>query len=362
MLKTKKQKKYLAAILTVSIMVAMYGVMPSADIAVAVDAIEDAKDTISDSDSEMTATHTFNFKTNATTTATGYWRITFPEYFTGISDTNTTCGYGDANFTASSTGQLVDCAVTADEVGTTTQVVITGVGNPATTSTYYIEIGNYNASDELLEQVTVAVVIVDDVLMTAKVDSSLTFEVSGTSTDGIVGGIHCSNASTATTTPFGTLETGATSTVCQTLNVTTNADDGYTVTVEQDDELTSDSLSNINSFNNSPNETGSTTPEAWVSPTNTLDAYHTYGHMGLHTDDSNLETGTTYDDFDTAGATLFAGLNTTDPMPVMHHNGPSNGVAQNSGEAHLVYQVEIGSLQEAGDYENRLTYICTPTF
>ncbi|MCK5510367.1 hypothetical protein KAI65_02390 [Candidatus Parcubacteria bacterium] len=362
MLKTKKQKKYLAGLLVISIMIAMYGFIPSPDIAGAVDAIEDAKDTITDSDASMTATHTFNFKTNATTTATGYWRITFPEYFTGISDGNAECAYGDGNFVASSTGQLLDCAVTGDQVGTTTQVVITGVGNPATTSTYYIEIENYNASDVLLERVRVAVVIVDDVLMTAKVDSSLTFAVSGTSTAGVVGGIHCANASTATNTPFGTLAVGATSTVCQTLNVTTNADDGYTVTVEQDDELTSDSLSNINSFNNSPNETGSTTPEDWVSPTNTLDAYHTYGHMGLHSDDSDLETGTSYEDFDTAGATLFAGLNTTDPMPVMHHDGPSNGVAQNSGEAHLIYQVEIGSLQEAGDYENTLTYICTPTF
>lgn len=361
MLKTKKQKKYLAGLLVISIMIAMYGFIPSTDIAGAVDAIEDAKDTISDSDVSMTATHTFNFKTNATTTEDGYWRVTFPEYFTGIDSGNAECAYGDANFTASSTGQLLDCAVTGDQIGTTTQIVITGVGNPATTSTYYIEIENYNASDELLERVRVAVVIVDDVLMTAKVDSSLTFAVSGTSTAGIVGGIACSNASTATNTPFGTLAVGATSTVCQTLNVTTNADDGYTVTVEQDDELTSDSLSNINSFNNSPDETGSTTPKAWVSPTNTLDAYHTYGHMGLHSDDSNLESAYALMDFDDGG-TLFAGLNTTDPLQVMHHAGPSNGVAQNSGEAHLVYQVEIGSLQEAGDYENRLTYICTPTF
>ena len=362
MLKTKKQKKYLASILVISIMIAAYGVIPGTNMVAAVDAIEDAKDTISDSDVSMVATHTFNFKTNATTTAGGYWRITFPEYFTGISHSNTICDYDNVNFNASSTGQLVDCVAVADETPTTTQIAIATVGNPATTSTYYIEIGNYTPGHVLQERVTVAVVIVDDVLMTAKIDSTLTFQVSGTSTDGMVGGIACSNASTATTTPFGTLTVNATSTVCQTLNVTTNADDGYTVTVEQDDELTSDSLSNINSFNNSPNETGSTTPEAWASPTNTLDVDHTYGHMGLHSNDSDLETDTGYEDFNTAGATLFAGLNTTDPMPIMHHDGPSNGVASSSGEVHLIYQVEVGSLQEAGDYENTLTYICTPTF
>jgi hypothetical protein len=235
--------------------------------------------------------------------------------------------------------------------------------NPMVEGTRYIEITHYNDSDEIMERVTVAVAIIEDVLMTARVLSTLTFTVSGTSTDGVVGGIPCSNESTATTTPFGTLVVNATSTVCQTLNVTTNADDGYTVTVEQDQELTSDSGSNINSFNNSPDGTGSTTAQAWTSPTNILDAYHTYGHMGLHSEDSDLDTlgGYADQDFDNGG-TLFAGLNNSEPLPIMHHDGPSDGTTVDKGTTNVIYQVQIGSLQEAGDYQNTLTYICTPTF
>ena len=367
MLKTKKQKKYLAIILTISMMVAMYSVMPSTDIAGAVDAIENASDTISDSDVSVTANHTFDFTTGTTTAINGYIEVVFPAEFGTSSLSNTTCPDAGSNWTeALSNGdRTLRCtAVDAENAAGTEQIAINSVTNPDSEATRYIEISHYDSSDILLERVTVAVAIIEDILMTAKVDSSLTFAVSGTSTAGVVGGIPCENASTATNTPFGTLEVGATSTVCQTLNVTTNADDGYTVTVEQDDELTSDSLSNINSFNNSPDNTGLTTPEAWTVPTNQLDQYHTFGHMGLHTDDSDLEDfDTGYDDFDNGETeTWFAGLNSTDPMPIMHHDGPSNGIAQDSGEAHLIYQVEVGSLPEAGDYENTLTYICTPTF
>ena len=129
--------------------------------------------------------------------------------------------------------------------------------------------------------------------------------------------------------------------------------------------LTSDSNSNINSFNNSPDGTGSTTAETWVTPRNELDQYHTYGHMGLTSDDADLNSLGTYNSFaptDTDGITQYVGLNNTDPMPIMHHDGPSDGTTQNVGLSHIAYSVEIGSLQEAGDYENTLTYIATPTY
>ncbi|MCK4539741.1 hypothetical protein KAU09_01140 [Candidatus Parcubacteria bacterium] len=360
MSKIKKQKKYLAGILVVLIMIAMYGFIPLPDNANAVDAISDAKDTISDSDVSKVANHTFDFTTGTSTAVNGYIEVTFPTQFGTSSSANVTCPAGAWTTTLSNGDRTIRCTSnTVEKASGTKQILINSVTNPDSEAARYIEISHYDSGNNILERVSVAVAIIEDILMTARVDSTLTFTISGTSTEGVVDGIPCSNISTATNTPFGTLAVDATSTVCQTLNVTTNADDGYTVTVEQDDELTSDSDSNINSFNNSPNETGSTTPEAWVSPTNTLDAYHTYGHMGLHTDDSDLNSLGGYDDFST---NLFAGLNTTDPMPVMHHDGPSDGYTYDKGEAHIIYQAEIGSLQEAGDYENTLTYICTPTF
>jgi hypothetical protein len=179
-----------------------------------------------------------------------------------------------------------------------------------------------------------------------------------------VNGVPTTGSTTATAIPFNTLDVSASSTLGQQLKVITNADDGYSVTVEQDHELLSNSGSNINSFDNSQDGTGSTTPHAWNSPTGLLDIYNTYGHMGLTTDDADLSTvsGGGF----AAGADFtsskYAGLNATNTMIIMAHNGPADGSTQNKGLAKVAYSIRITALQEAGDYTNTLTYICTPQY
>jgi len=360
----KKIKKTISALLVLAIVVAIYGFIPRPEIAGAVDSIKDARDLISDSDLGVSANHTITFTTGTSTPIDDYIEFVFPDQFGTMALGNTLCPDGGVGWdeVLSNGDRTLRCTATALRAAGAATTTINNVTNPDSEATRYIEVTHYDVDDNIKERVTVAVAIIEDVLMTARVVSTLTFTVSGTTTDGVVGGIDCSNASTATNTPFGTLVVNATSTVCQTLNVTTNADDGYTVTVFEDDELTSDSGSNINSFNNAFDNTGSTTAAAWVSPQNILDEYYTYGHMGLHSDDADLESfGTGYNNFNNGG-TLFAGLNASNPLPIMHHNGPSDGLTPNKGAANVIYQVQIGSLQEAGDYQNTLTYICTPIF
>ncbi|OGF40971.1 hypothetical protein A2531_04360 [Candidatus Falkowbacteria bacterium RIFOXYD2_FULL_34_120] len=351
-------------------MVIMYGIVPSVPIVNAVDSLTNAKDTISDSDRGAVATHTFNFTTQSTTASGGVWRVIYPAGFTGVGGGSETCGYGGSYFGAASTsGQIIECIATAQVTGaTSSQIIVTGVTNPnpGSATSYAIIIEKY--SDEvasggtLEERVEVRVAILDDVWMTARVSSSLTFTVTGTTTPTLNNGIVCQNpvGTTASTTPFGTLTAGVPVTICQDLSVTSNASDGYTVTVEQSAELTNDGLDTINSFNNSPDGTGSTTAVAWTSPLNLLDQKHTYGHMGLTSDDADLHSyGTGYNNFSTGN---FVGLSDTNPMPVMHHTGPSLGTTPNIGYTTIAYRAEIGSLQEAGDYETQITYICTPIY
>lgn len=350
--KFKKLKKPLIAIIIFS-MIAMYGLASPLRVAQAVDSLTDAKDTISDSDVAATGvTHTIQFTTGTTTPAGGYWRIVFPSDFSNISAANTNC----SGLTASSTGNTVDCVAATAVAATSTKVTITSVNNPSAEGSYKIDIYHYDDSDVLLERVQVRVYIIEDVLMTATVDATLTFTISGLNAGEVVNGVTCNATSTATSTPFGTLSVTASTTVCQQLAVSTNADDGFTVTVEQDQELTSDSGSTINSFDNSPDGTGSTTPHSWAAPAGILDNYNTYGHMGLTSEDSTLSSG------DVFGDALYVGFNGTDPVEVMYHNGPADGSTPDKGITQVAYTVEIMGLQEAGDYENRLTYICTPTY
>jgi hypothetical protein len=166
-----------------------------------------------------------------------------------------------------------------------------------------------------------------------------------------VNGITVTSTSTPTALSFGTLDPNASSTVAHHLTVTTNADSGYAVTIEQGGELSNAAGATINSFNNSEDGVGSTTPQPWEAPHANLDDDWTYGHMGITSDDEQLFTGA-----------QFIGLNSSDPFTVMSHGGPADGTTQSIGSARVAYSVQISALQEAGDYTANLTYICTPTY
>jgi hypothetical protein len=232
--------------------------------------------------------------------------------------------------------------------------------NPATDSStgYDVTITILDEGVTELESTQMRVYILDDVTVTATVDATLTFTVSGLSSGASVNGITTNATAQSATTSFGTLAIdGSSTTLAQRLNVTTNANNGFSVTVQQTDELTNGAGANINSFIDSPDETGSSTnPAAWVSPTGVLGQANTYGHMGLTSSDDDLSWG----GGDPFGTALFAGLNGTEPLEIMYHNSIANGTGE--GQVDVAYGIEINALQEAGDYQTTLTYVCTPTY
>ena len=336
----------------------MYGFLPPLPHANAVSSLADASDLISDSDISATnITHIFNFATITSLIATDYIEVQFPANFTSVEEGNIVCPVG---FNASLVGNYARCTATGALAASSTSITVYGITNPNTANSYSIPIITANSSDTVKDRITVKVSIIDDVTVSAVVNATLTFAIAGKNAGTSVSGVTCSATSTATTTAFGILSTSASSTVCQNLSVITNATDGFVVTVEQNDELTSMSGGNINSFNNAADNTGvSTTTSVWQAPTGILDSYNTYGHMGITSDDADLNSLGGYNDF--TGA-KYSGLNNTDPLVIMHHDGPADGITVSKGATNIAYTAEVTSLQEAGDYENTLTYICTPTY
>lgn len=352
MLKIKRYKAVLVLLLVISLLT-MYGALPKAKAA----SLTDAKDTISDSDLSAVATSTITFTTGLSLAVNQYIRVVFPVQFTGFNINNFTC---PALTTASTTDQTIDCVVDPGETlnpGAYT-VTIGSLINPNAAGPYEIALSTRDENDVVKESISVYVYIIDDVTMTADVESHLTFTIAGLDAGIDVNGVLTTATTTATTTPFGTLPTSASTTVGQLLTVATNADDGFTVTVQQTQELTSAAGSNINSFNNSLDDTGSTTPVDWAPPKGTLDNTYTYGHMGLTADDATLSWG----GGDPFGAEKYAGLNSSDPLEIMYHTGPVSGAGEGEGIARVAYTAEISALQEGGDYSNTLTYICTPQY
>ncbi len=351
-------------------------------------------DVISDSDVSVKANHTVSFQTRSPISASSTMTIDFPDSFSTTSTPafsefdpldfdiasstlelgifakgGCTGGSGPAAFEitsiATSTGTnlftfthcngtdaLATSASTTIKIGThastggagTSQIV-----NAPTTGSYEVAVTAPSG-----DSASTRIAIVDDVTVTARVATNFTFTVSAV-TSGTVNGDATTVIAdtTATTIPFDTVASGTAKMAAHQLAVRTNARNGFTVGVFQDQNLTSGDGADIDSFKDG---NGQFAPAAWTSPVSTVDEENTYGHLGLTSEDSDLNG----DEFGTA---LFAAVGTSTARAVFSHTGPANGITANKGRTTVGYKIEIGDLQEAADdYTNTLTYIATPTF
>jgi hypothetical protein len=227
--------------------------------------------------------------------------------------------------------------------------------NPSSTGSLVIRLGGSNANTG-----DTRVAVLQNVTVTASIDTTFTFTVSGLASGSSLSGQSTTTSTTtsATAIGFGTLLPGVPVLAGQELTVATNAKNGFVVTVQEDQPLTSSTGAYIPLFSNGAT---TTSPIVWTVPTNTLDQPWTYSHIGVITDDSDLstDTGQASDNFT---GTKFAG-NIITPRAIFAHTGPSDGSTQDKGKARVGYEIQIGSLQAAGnDYTNKLTYVATPTF
>lgn len=320
----------------------------------------EVSDTLSDSGPSVTSSHDIKFTipvgsslaNGATTT------ITFPAGFTQVSTTTsgdltvTVNGIPDAISGFSAVGQVISFSGVIASSSDDVRVIIAdgNIVNPAVASTSY-EITVATPSDVGNTRVA----IVDYVTVTANVDTTFNFVVSGLAASTTVNSTSTTGSSTPTALSFGTLAADAVYTLGQQLNVTTNAANGFVVTVQQDGNLQSSTGADIDGF---ADGAYTNTPTAWSTPTEVLLQENTWGHWGLTSDDTNLNGG----EFTSGGGDKWVAASTT-PRQIFSHNGPADGTTQDYGLAKVGYRVQITPLQEAADdYITTLMYIATPTF
>jgi hypothetical protein len=229
--------------------------------------------------------------------------------------------------------------------------------NPSSAGSYRILIGGTQPNSGETRVVALPVIT-----LTASVNTSFTFTVTGLATSTSLFGQYATTTGSTTPTaiPFGTLASttgNGSTTLAQLLNVTTNARNGFVVTVQENQPPTSSTGATIDLFKN-----GATTsiPELWAAPSAQLDVPSTYGHFGVTSDDGDLNS----DEFGNVPGTPSRWAGNIDvPRSVFSHTGPSDGTTQNKGKAIVGYRIQISDLQEAGtDYTNTLIYVATPTF
>ena len=300
----------------------------------------------------------FSIPLNSTLLTGSTSTVTFPAEFTGVNTvvsgdlTVTVNGTPDPIAGFSAVGQVISFSGVAATSTDNVRVIIasTKITNPATSSASY-EITVATPADTGKTRVA----IVNNVIVTAIVATTFNFVVTGQATSTLINSTSTTGATTATTIPFGTIAANSIYTLGQQLSVTTNAINGFVVTVEQDGNLRSSTLADIDGFSNG---TYVNTPTAWSAPTNSLLLENTWGHWGLTSNDTNLNGS----EFTSGGGDKWVAASTT-PRQVFSHTGPADGTTQDYGLAKVAYRVQVSPLQEASDdYTTTLTYIATPTF
>ncbi len=323
----------------------------------------EVSNTLTDSGPSAQSGHFFSFKIPAGSSVAGAndYVITFPSGFTGVNsvvsgDLTVRLNGGSAiaigNFAAGAQTLTFDNVAASSSDVITVELAPGNVTNPATVQSYEFLITVANATND---SGRTRVAIVDYVTVTAVVETSFDFVVSGLATSTTINATSTTGSTTATQIPFGVLNAGTVYTMAQQLNVTTNARNGFVVTVEQDGNLESSTGADIDGFSNG---TYVNTPVAWSAPTNVLLNENTWGHWGLTSNDTDLNAG----EFTSGGGNKWVAASTT-PREVFSHTGPADGTTQDYGLASVGYQVQITPLQEAADdYITTLMYIATPTF
>ncbi len=334
-------------------------------------ALTSVSDTLSDSRPGVGANHTIQYTNGTTTNAGETIQITFDpttSLFGGIGSVVTgdinatgmtvvsTCSAGADRVTLStSTTALTFTVCTGNTVAAGTKTIAVGsnkITNPTSTGSYIIRIAGtqVNSADT-------RVAIVNAVQVTAAVDTTFTFTVTGVATGTTLGnGATTTGGSSSTTINFGTISPNTHNEIAQQLAVSTNASNGFAVTVHEDQDMTSAKGDSIHLF---VDGNATSVPSTWVAPGNVLDSPNTYGHIGITSDDTDLSGGT----FGTSTALYAGSFQSTSTLTVFSHTGPSDGTTQNKGTAKVAYRIEISPLQAAAnDYTNNIIYVATPTF
>jgi hypothetical protein len=213
--------------------------------------------------------------------------------------------------------------------GGVTGQLITGL-SPGTTYTIKVK-ARYSANTESGFSSTASA---------ATVSPSISFSISGVSLGTNLAGVTTTIGTSSTAMSFSTLPVGSSVIAAQTLSVTTNATGGYTTTLFQDGNL----RNSINQIQ--PVSASNASPAAWPSTVTT-------SAFGYHTTAATLCTGT---------LTRFSSNNTYAAVTTTPSEVACSSAAVTAASTSIVYQLQIGNLQQAGNYTNTITYITTAIY
>jgi hypothetical protein len=269
---------------------------------------------------------------------------------------------------------LFECAYTGTgavgtDFGTTYDAfVINDLINPSPSSThtlgqadtYSVIIQQLDSSATVIDQTVTKIGVVDAVKVSASIAPQLTFTIAGINSGVSACGVNTDVTTTALTVPFGGLTIAAFVDAAQKLTVTTNALNGYAVTVAENDQVsrgglvcTSDTPSNTCIADATVAGASHTTSADWTDPTD-----YGFGYsIGAVT--SGVTPAFYYNESSrTFSAKHFADLEHPEVPQVIF----SRGTVASNDQADVCYRIAPAATNVAGNYENYLVYTASATF
>ena len=228
----------------------------------------------------------------------------------------------------------------------------------STADNYSVYVDHLDSSDAVIDQTHTKVGLTEAVRVTATVEPSISFTITGSASGGTACGATTDVTTTATTVPFGALSLSAFNDAAQNLKVTTNADGGYTVQARENDQLSKGGDHSVE-IPDSPGDTSTMTHS-------TADEFNVTTTNGFGYSLENMHCNTiafSYDD-STGGcsgtfcAKQFADTANSEAFQTLFN---SSTVA-NAENVNICYRVLPSTTQEGGDYENFVEYLATATF
>lgn len=242
---------------------------------------------------------------------------------------------------ANGTLQLTNAAGEIPSSAAARKLVFGAITNGSTSdSRYFLRFNTYSdvGCTSPVDNATVNFIYTNGSTLTLTVDPTLTFTVNAVAVGQACNGSTSTQASTATTIPFGTVTSAANSIVCQDLQIATNATNGFTVYVRYTGRPQSGS-------NLIADSTGSNAAPTAFSPAGT-EAY------GYTTNDISLGTGTP----NRFASNLWAAMTNTNNEVAFDSVGVTSTVYR------VGHQVGISNITRPGTYITTIIYTCTPVY
>jgi hypothetical protein len=252
-------------------------------------------------------------------------------------------------------------------------ITINSIINPApetshttgTAKSHAIVIQHVNSSFTATDTTTTAVGIIEAVKVTATVDPTIAFSISGVASGQTRCGVSTDVTTTPAAVPFGSLSLSAFGDAAQSLNVSTNASNGYSVTAVENDQLGLNGAAcagdntGSNCIRDSIGDGGAMTHTAsaeWATTTPKGFAYSLQNSDAAST--SFLYTTATGNCTGTYCARQFADAEGSQSAVQLFS---SSTVADNE-TVEVCYRILPSVTNAAGNYENNVTYTATATF